>query len=174
MNKENPMQAPRLEKVVVSISVGESGEKLVKAEKLLTKLTGRKPVRTVSKHKIPAWGLKKGEPIGCKVTLRGGKAAEFAKGALSAKESMLQPNNFDNAGNISFGLNEYIDLPGIKYDPEIGIMGMNVNLTLERPGYRIKRRRKQKTPIKPQNKIIQKEAIEYMEKNFGVQIEQEN
>lgn len=174
MSKDNPLTAPRLAKVVVSISIGESGERLVKAEQLLQKLTDRKPVRTVSTHKIPAWGLKKGEPIGCKVTLRGQAAMDFAKRALVAKENRLEERHFDDAGNISFGLAEYIDIPGIKYDPEIGIMGLNTNLTLERPGARIKHRRLQKTSPHPRDHITRDEAISYMKENFGIEIGQED
>ncbi len=174
MKKHNPLTEPRLAKVVVSISVGESGERLVKAEQLLEKLTGRKPVRTVSTHKIPAWGLKKGEPIGCKVTLRGSHAVDFAKRALTAVENRLEARHFDDAGNISFGLSEYIDVPGIKYDPEIGIMGFNTNLSLERPGTRIKHRRLQKTPLHPRNAITREEAISFMKETFGVEIGQED
>lgn len=85
MAYENPMQTPRIEKVTVHMGVGESGERLGKAETLLEKLTGKKGVRTISAHKIPAWGLKKGEPIGCKVTLRGNNAMEFLRKAFLAK-----------------------------------------------------------------------------------------
>ncbi|MFC2153952.1 50S ribosomal protein L5 [Candidatus Altiarchaeota archaeon] len=173
MEYKNIMQEPRLEKVVVSISIGQSGERLVKAEQLLQKLTGKKPVRTTSTHRIPTWGLKSGEPIGCKVTLRGEGAADFAKRGLTAKENRLRPSCFDNAGSVNFGLSEYIDFPGIKYDPEIGIMGLNVNITLERPGYRIKKRQSNKTKIKPKNRITQEESMAFMKKNFGVEIEED-
>ncbi|RLI92118.1 MAG: 50S ribosomal protein L5, partial [Candidatus Altiarchaeales archaeon] len=79
MEYKNIMQVPRIEKVVVNIGCGESGEKLRRAEKLLQKLVNKKPVRTISRHKIPSWGIKKREPIGCKVTLRGKDAEEFLK-----------------------------------------------------------------------------------------------
>ena len=94
MEYANPLQKPRIEKLVVNIGVGESGERLGKGEKLLGVLTNRKPIRTYSKHKIPAWGIRKGEPIGCKVTLRGAQASEVLKRLLYAKENILQPTSF--------------------------------------------------------------------------------
>ena len=112
-----------LGKVTVNIGVGASGEALEKAEKLLTKLCGQKPVRTVSKSRIPGWGIRKKQPIGVKVTLRGKKAVDFVNTVVEAKDRMIKPSQFDENGNFAFGISEYIDIPGIKYDPEIGIYG---------------------------------------------------
>jgi len=173
MEYPNPMRKPRIEKVVVNIGVGESGEKLVKAEKLLQDLTESKAVRTASKHKIPSWNLKKGDPIGCKVTLRGAKAEDFLKKGLQAKENKLRDSCFDNYGNISFGITEYIDLPGTKYDPDIGVFGMSINVRLERPGYRISRRRLKKVKIPAKNLISKEESIEFMHEKFGIEIGEE-
>lgn len=170
MEYKNPMQVPRIEKVVVNIGAGESGEKLIKAEKLLERLTERKPIRTISKHKIPSWGLKKGDPIGCKVTLRGKEAEEFLKRGFSAKDNQLKESNFDEYGNLSFGVHEYIDIPGIKYDPDIGIFGMDIAVTMERPGYRIKRRKLKKRKIPSRNLVSKEESIEFIKKKFGINI----
>jgi large subunit ribosomal protein L5 len=170
MKYKNPMQAPRIEKVVVNMGVGESGERLVKAETLMGKLTGRKSVRTVSRHKIPSWGLKKRDPIGCKVTLRGREADEFLKRGFSARDNQISASNFDEYGNFSFGVHEYIDFPGIKYDPDIGIFGMDITVTVERPGYRIKRRSLKKRKIPSRNLIDKEESIEFIKKKFGITI----
>lgn len=167
----NPMQTPRIEKVTVHICVGQSGEKLVKAETLLNQLANAKTVRTVSTSRIPAWGLKMGEPIGCKTTLRDDNAHEFLKKALDAKEKILKKTCFDKFGNLSFGIHEYIDLPGAKYDPEIGIFGMNINVTMERPGYRVKKRHLKKTKIPTKNLISRDEAMEFIKEKFNVKIE---
>lgn len=173
MNYQNPMQNPRIEKVTVNIGVGESGEKLIKAESLMERLIGRKPVRTISGHKIPTWGLKKGDPIGCKVTLRGNDAQEFLKRGFSAKDNQLKASSFDKSGNFSFGIHEYIDIPGIKYDPDIGILGMDITVTMERPGYRIKRRRLRKEKIPAKGLITREESMEFIKEKFNVEIVEE-
>ncbi len=172
MNYPNPMQIPRIEKVTVHIGVGESGERLIKAEKLLNQLTGVKPVRTSSTHRIPAWDLKTGESIGCKVTLRGDSAIKLLKNAFYAKDNIIKESQFDTRGNFSFGIHEHIDLKDIKYDPEIGIWGMDINVTIERPGYRIKKMRVQKKKIPSRNLITKEESIEFIKENFGVKIEE--
>lgn len=172
MEKKNLMQIPRIDKVVVNIGVGNSGERLVKAETLLERLTGRRPVRAVSKHKIPAWSLRKREPIGCKVTLRGKEAEDFLKKGFVAKDNVVKESNFDCRGNFSFGINEYIDFPGIKYDPDIGIFGMDISVTMERPGYRIKRRSIQKKKIPSKDILTKEESIEFIRKKFGITISQ--
>jgi large subunit ribosomal protein L5 len=170
----NVMEQTRIEKVTVNIGVGESGERLGKAESLLAKLTSKKPVRTVSKHKIPTWNLKKGEPIGCKITLRGKDAVEIIKRTLYAKNNALQPGNFDKTGNVSFGIQEYLDIQGLKYDPEIGVFGMNININLQRPGYRIHKRARNQVKLPDYARVTRDEAIEFMKNNFGVKIEEED
>ncbi|MBM3308831.1 MAG: 50S ribosomal protein L5 [Candidatus Altiarchaeales archaeon] len=173
MEYSNVMQKPRIEKVTLNIGAGESGEKLVKAEKLLQKITNKKTIRTFSKHKVPAWNLRKGEPIGCKVTLRGKEAEEILKRMLYAKDNKLTEDNFDKAGNMAFGIHEYIDIQGLKYDPDIGILGLNVNTTLEKSGYRTKRRRlNQRSPSK-KHTITRQESIDFIKEKFGVEIEAE-
>jgi large subunit ribosomal protein L5 len=169
----NVMETPRIGKVTVNIGVGESGERLGKAEKLLAKLTAKKPVRTVSKHKIPTWNIRKGEPIGCKVTLRGKDAVEMIKRTVYAKDGALAPGSFDKSGNVSYGIQEYIDIQGLKYDPEIGIFGLNVNISLERPGYRVQRRARKTAKVPADAKVSRDAAVEFMKNNFGVKIEED-
>jgi large subunit ribosomal protein L5 len=171
MEYVNLMKEPRIDKVVVHICVGHSGEDLVKAEKLLNQLTGVKPIRTISEHRIPAWGLKKGDPIGCKATLRKGPAAEFLKKGLTAKDNILPESCFDKQGNLAFGIHEYIDIPGAKYDPEIGIFGMNINATIERPGYRIKRRHFKKAKVPVKHLMTKNDAMEFVKEKFNVKFE---
>ncbi len=169
----NAMRKARIDRVVVNIGVGESGERLGKAENLLNKLTDKKPVRTVSKHKIPAWNIRKGEPIGCKVTLRGGDAVEIIKRTLYAKNNVLSPRNFDKDGNISYGIREYIDIQGLKYDPEIGIFGLNVCVKLEHPGHRIQRRSRNTAKVPDNARVGREESMDFMKENFGVKVEEE-
>ncbi len=170
MKYANVMEEPRIGKVVVNIGAGESGEKLVNAETLLERLTTKKPVRTVSKSRVPSWGLKKGDPIGCKVTLRGREAEEFIKKCFIAVDNEIKARSFDDEGNLSFGIREYIDFPKMKYDPDIGIFGMDVTVTMQRPGYRIKKRRIRRKKIPRGKRITREESMEFIKKKFRVEV----
>ena len=160
----------QLGKVTVNIGVGASGEALEKAGKLLEKICEQKPVRTVSKSRIPGWGLRKKQPIGVKVTLRGKKARDFVNTVVEAKDRVLRPKQFDENGNFAFGISEYIDVPGLKYDPEIGIYGFDVCVTLEKKGYRIHKRKRMKRKVPISHKLTKAEAIEWVEKNLNIKV----
>ncbi|WXG40545.1 MAG: 50S ribosomal protein L5 [Candidatus Freyarchaeum deiterrae] len=170
---EYPMRKPRIEKVVVNLAVGSSGEKLVKANTVLESLTGQKPVQCKSKKTIRDWGLRKGEPISCKVTLRGEKAKEFLRKVLEVVEMKLDPNSIDNMGNFSFGLTEHIEIPGVRYDPQLGIFGMDICVAMQRPGYRVKRRRLLRRRIPHSHQVTKEETITFMEEEFGVSFKEE-
>lgn len=163
----------KISKVTVNIGVGSSGEELEKAEKLLEKMCGQKPVRTLSTKRIPEWGIRKKQPIGVKVTLRGKKALEFLNKALDAKERKIKKTQFDENGNFAFGVAEYIELPGVKYDPSVGIFGFDVCVTLEKDGYRVKRRKRQKSKIASKHKLTKEEAIGWVKENLKVEVEEE-
>jgi large subunit ribosomal protein L5 len=169
----NPMKNVEIEKLTLNIGAGKSQEKLEKGVKLLKMLTGIAPVKTATKKRIPGWGLRPGLPIGCKITLRKGKVAELLATLLKAKENFLSPSNFDDEGNVSFGIHEYIDIPTIKYDPEVGIMGFQICISLKRKGFRIKNRKKKQKKIPARQRIPKADAIQFMEKNFGVMIKEE-
>ncbi len=166
----NNMREIRIEKVVLNMGTGEGGDKLANAEKVLETIAQQKPARTHVKKPVREWGTKLGSPIGCRVTLRDGQAIETLKRLLDAVERRVKKGSFDNGGNLSFGIKEHIDIPGTSYDPELGIFGMDVCITLMRPGYRIKRRRRFTHPIPPSHRITQEEAINFMTDKFGVQV----
>jgi len=92
---------------------------------------------------------------------------------LDANDNILNDNNFDDCCNVAFGIHEYIDIPGVKYDHKIGIMGLQVCITLQRPGFRIKRRRLKAKKISRRHAINKKDAVEFMQKNFSVKIGEE-
>jgi large subunit ribosomal protein L5 len=167
------MREIRIEKLTLNIGAGKDKQILDKGTKLLKNITGISPVRTVTQKRIAGWGIRPGLPIGCKITLRKEKAKEILKNMILAKENLLSQSNFDDNGNMSFGITEYIDIPGVKYDPEIGIIGLQVSLTLERPGFRIKKRKIQKKKIPATHKISKQDAINFMKKNFQIQIKEE-
>ncbi|MBN1502029.1 50S ribosomal protein L5 [Candidatus Woesearchaeota archaeon] len=168
----NKMKQIRIEKVTINLGTGTDQEKLKKAMKLVQNLTGVVPVKTHSKKRIPSWNLRPGLPIGCKTTLRGEKAIGLLKRLLMAKENLLSENSFGEEGNVSFGIPEYIDIPELNYDPEIGIMGLQVCVTLERPGYRVKRRKNSKRKISKSHLITKQESVDFFKENFGVGVEE--
>lgn len=167
----NPMEQVKISKATVNIGVGEGGEKLVKAEKLLTNITNQKPVRTYSKVTNPEFGIRRGQPIACKVTLRNEKAFEAIKLVLEGIGNRIKASQFDNQGNVSFGIEEHIEIPGMRYDPDIGIFGMNVSVTFEKPGYRIKKRKMQRKKIPLKHQVTNKETMEFMQHKFQVNID---
>jgi len=167
---ENAMLEPRIEKVTVNISVGKSGEPLEKAARVLEKLTGQRPCKRKAKKTIRDFGIRRGEPISCLVTLRGEKAQNFLKRALQAVDNKLSASCFDRYGNLSFGIREHIEIPGTKYEPGLGIHGMDVSVTLGRPGYRVKRRRHAKSKIGSSHLITLHEATMFIKDEFGVEI----
>ena len=169
----NSMKDIRIEKVTINIGAGKDQAKLDKGVILLNYISGSKPIKTVTKKRIQEWGLRPGLPIGCKVTLRKGKAYDLLGRFLDAKDYRLLESQFDEGGSISFGIHEYIDIPGVKYDPKIGIMGFEVSVTLERPGFRIKRRKLMPRKIPVKHKITKKESIEFMKQKFNVKVGEE-
>ncbi|MCX9013546.1 MAG: 50S ribosomal protein L5 [Candidatus Methanoperedens sp.] len=164
------MRTPSIEKITVHIGVGESGERLAKAEALLESIVGQKTVRTIAKKTIPAFSIKKFEPIGCKATLRGSRAEEFLKTSLKIIENKLAESQFDKNGNFSFGIEEHTDYPGMKYDPSIGIYGMDINVALKRAGYRVARRSIQNHKIPQKHRLTKEDAIYFAKETLGAEV----
>ena len=161
-----------VDKVVINIGVGEAGERLVKAEKVLEMVTGQKPVETISKTVNRDLGIRQGMPLGCKVTLRSEVAEDFIRKALPIREMRVPEYSFDKEGNMSFGISDYTDFEGMKYDPEIGIFGMDINVVLRRPGNRITQRALLKRRIPKSHRVDRDEAIQYMKDKFEVEVVQ--
>ena len=169
--ESNPMLKPRIAKVTVNIGVGESGERLQKAAKVLEEITGQKPSFRKARKTIKDFGIRKGENIAVMVTLRREKAIEFLKKAFEAIGWRLKETQFDEYGNVSFGIREHILIPGVKYDPEIGIFGMDVAITIERPGYRVlRRRRARKKHIPRRHRVTKEESMVLLAEMFGLTI----
>ena len=166
------MKEVNIEKVTLNIGVGEARDKLEKAVKLLENITGSKAVRTKTMKRIPTWGVRPNLTIGAKVTLRGKKAEELFKRLIQAIDNKLNPRKFDNFGNFAFGIEEYILIPGVEYDINIGIIGLEVAVTLYRKGYRVKRRRINKGKIPMRHHILKEEAIEFIKNKFNVNMEE--
>ena len=165
----NPMQKITIDKVTLNIGAGEAGDKLNKALRLLQKISGSLPVKTITMARIPAWNLRPKLPIAAKVTLRHEKAFNVLKRLFAANENKIAERKFDKNGNFSFGIKEYIDIPEVEYMPEIGIIGLDVAVTLKQPGYRVKTRRPS-SRISNRHRITKEEAIKFIKEEFRIGI----
>ncbi|MCX6690175.1 MAG: 50S ribosomal protein L5 [Methanoregula sp.] len=164
------MRDIHIDKVVVHMGVGESGEKLVKAENIMKTITGQTPIRSVAKMTQPAFNIRKGAPIGCKVTLRGEPATKFIATSLGIVNKTIFESQFDKNGNFSFGIEEHTDFPGMAYDPQIGIFGMDVNVVLERKGIRITRRRMEQKKLPAKQRVNKTDAIAFLKQEYQVEV----
>ena len=168
--KKKALFSPRIEKVTINIGVGEAGERLKKAETVLQSITGHKPVETLSNTTNKDWAIRKQMPIGCKVTLRGKDAHDFLKDALNTRENKMADYSFDDQGNLSFGIPDHTLFKRQKYDPNIGIFGMDISITMEKPGYRIKRRRIARRKIPQRYKVEKEETMKFFTDTFKVEV----
>jgi len=166
----NKMKEIRIEKVTLNIGAGKDQKLLEKGVKLLHNIAGVPPVKTITNKRLQAWGLRPGLPIGCKITLRGEAAEKLIPRLIHAKDNVLIEQYFDNHGNISFGLPEYMDIKDAKYDPEIGMMGLQASITLTRPGFRVKNRRLKSAKISTKHQIKREEAISFMKEKYAVKL----
>lgn len=170
--QNNKMRIIAIDKVTLNIGAGVETGNVDKAISLLEKVSGGKVVKTKAKKRIAAWKLRPGLPIGAKITLRKAKALEVLKNLLQAVNNEIPEDNFIENG-FSFGVKEYIDIPGVKYDPKIGIIGLQVTVTLKRPGYRVKKRKLRKGRIAPNHVITPEDAIAFAQEKLGVKIKEE-
>lgn len=168
--KSEVMRKVRLEKVVINVGVGEAGDALEKAKKILENITKRKAICTKAKVKLPQWGIRPGMEIGLKVTLRGQAAEKFLTDAFYAVHNTISKRSFDNAGNFGFGIKEHIELPNVKYDPQLGIIGMDVLVNLSRPGRRVLLRKKRRARIGKKHLLNKEDAIQFVQEKFNVKI----
>ena len=167
---QNIMREIRLEKVVLNMGLGKSGDAVEIAKKALGQISNKTVNDRPAKKAIRDWGVRKGEPIGAAVTIRGNDGKELLKRLLEAKGNKINGRSFDKMGNLSFGILEHIDIPGIKYDPKIGILGLNVTVRLVRPGFSISTRSKHKASVGKNHRISPDEAKSYLTKEFGASV----
>ena len=169
--KSNPMLTPFIDKIVVNICLGGAGAvELQKASMVLSDITGKKTILIPAKKSIKEWDVRKGKVIATKATLRGQEAADFLIKALVPFDNRLLRKAFDNYGNVSFGLDEHIKIPKIKYDPDLGIFGFNVSIKIVRPGMRIKTRKKDRRKVGQKHYVSRKEAVFFMQEVLKVEV----
>ncbi len=168
--KENPMKTVKISKLVLNIGVGRSGDIIERAKTLLKDFSGQKPSSRNAKRTVKDFGIHKGEPIGVIVTLRGHSVPELLKRLLIARNNKISRSSFDDTGNCSFGIREHIEIPGIKYNPDIGIFGMDVSVVLQRSGYRVMTRRRAASHIGKKHRVIPEDAIKYFKTTLNVEV----
>ncbi|MFH1065054.1 MAG: 50S ribosomal protein L5 [Nanoarchaeota archaeon] len=169
----NPMKEIKIEKVTLNIGTGKPGPQLEKALKLLQQISGKKPVEAKTVKRIPTWGLRPGLAIGAKVTVRGKEAEELLGRLLQAIDNKMHSYKIGKDGNFAFGIKEYIDIPGIKYDMDIGMLGLEAAVSLKRAGFSIKRRKIRPKKLPVRHKIHKDETKLFLQQKFNVKFDEE-
>merc|ERR1711928_74497 len=163
--KQNVMKDIRIAKLCVNICVGESGDRLTRAAKVLEQLTGQSPVFSKARFTVRSFGIRRNEKIACRVTVRGPKAEEILESGLKVREYELKKGTFSSMGCFGFGIQEHIDL-GIKYDPSIGIFGMDFFVVLDRAGSRVTKRRRCRSKIGAPHRLDKEEAQRWFQTRY--------
>ena len=170
MDSANTMKAIRINKVVVNIGTGSEEKHAEAAKRLLELMTGMKPAEEMSKRRAPAFKITKGQVIGAFVTLRGQKAGELLKRLFDAVDDRVKDSSITQ-NSLSFGVKEYIDIRGIKYDPAIGMLGMNVNVSFSRKGARVRERKRKASHMPERHGIVGKDLIkDFVKKEYNVEV----
>jgi large subunit ribosomal protein L5 len=162
MTTENKIREVKIEKVVLSI--GGTGDYLEKGYKLLQLITNKKPAKTKSIKRIPALGVRPGLELGAVVTIRK-NPEELLRRMLLAADNTLKRKQISTS-NFSFGVKEYIEIPGMEYQRDIGIMGLDVTVVFRTIGRRVRLRKIKRGKVPARQKITKEEIIKFMEDKF--------
>merc|ERR1711879_170393 len=152
-------------KLCLNICVGESGDRLTRASKVLEQLTGQTPVTSKARYTVRSFSIRRNEKISCYVTIRGPKAEEILERGLKVREYELKIGNFSNTGTFGFGIQEHIDL-GIKYDPGTGIFGMDFVIVLARKGLRVKKRKRARGKMGVMARVKKEDGMKWFQTKY--------
>jgi len=165
-SKADEMRRIRIEKLVINCCVGEAGDRLTRAAKVLKELTDQEPKFSKARLTIRTFGIRRDQEIASYVTVKGTKAEEILNKALQVKEYELNARNFSAGGNFGFGIDEHIDL-GLKYDPTVGIYGFDFYVVLSRPGWRVAKKNRVGGRIGNHHRITKEDAMKWFKTKFG-------
>jgi len=157
----------KIEKLV--LSCGAIGEKLERSMKLLKVISGMTPVKVKSKKRIPSLEVRPGLEVGCKVTIRGEKIAPLLKRLLIARNNELREKQVEE-NHFSFGIHEYIEIDGMEYQRDIGVLGLNVTVDFVRQGKRVERKKIKSGKMPRKQDVKKEEIIKFMQENFNIKI----
>ncbi len=167
--EDNSQRKIEIDKLVINCCVGEPGDKLTKAVKVLKDLSGQEPVMKAIRITIRSFGVRRGQQIACHVTIRGEKALDLLERGIKVKEYELRNGCFTDSGCFGFGIDEHIDL-GLRYDPYTGIYGMDFYVVLKRKGFRVKLRKHKRGKVGNFQKISKEEAMEWFKTKFDAAV----
>jgi len=167
--EKDSMKRIVIDKIVVNCCVGESGDRLTRAARVLQELTDQEPVYGLARLTVRTFSIRRNEKISCFVTVRGDKAEEILKKGLAVREYELPARNFARNGSFGFGVAEHIDL-GLKYDPSIGIYGMDFYVVLARPGFRVAKRKHKRGVVGNKHRITKEDAQKWFITKYGGQV----
>ncbi len=161
--KDNPMREIRIDKVL--LSAGGVEQELAKSKKLLELVSGMKAQVIASQKRIPDFNVRPGLEVGTRVTLRGEPAVDVLKRILGAIDNKIKRKSVIDNG-LSFGIKEYIDIPGMEYQRDIGIKGFNITVVFSRAGDRVKNRKIKAGKVPKKQYVSAEEIINFMEGRF--------
>merc|ERR1712072_242922 len=168
-NPDNVMKKIFCDKLIINIAVGESGDRLTKAVRVLQQLSDQTPVENVARYTVRTFGIRRNEKIATHVTVRGKKAMDLIEKCLKITDYEISAKHFSDSGNFGFGVNEHIDL-GLKYDPSTGIYGMDFYIVLKRAGFRTSKKKRKRGRIGVSHLVTKEDAMEFVRQKFNAEI----